>query len=153
AAPWGDPEDVGRAGFETLGNMFGPEPVDPFGTGLGVFGKWRGGGGHSRSIGLGAIAIVGHGSRASADQGSGMIDASPFVRDASLGSHEARAPSLSTRVAPSVVLRVMQQAAPRLASCVREHDVDLSFDVMPDGAASRVMVENGNNGCLARVLS
>ncbi len=139
--------------------MFGPE-FDPLGKGLGLSGAHAGGGGRARSIGLGAGGIFGHGSAFANDQGSGVTDASVFQRDASLGVHEPRVPSLSTQVAPEVVERVLRQASGRLQACHGRGDeqrfADVQFEVTVAGAAAHIVIAESSSStasCLVRTLS
>jgi hypothetical protein len=158
AAPFGEKLAAGYDWDDTVGNMFGPEPMDPRGAGLGLRGVGPGGDGRARSIGLGSAGPMGHGAGPSFDQGAGVPDESRFTRDASVGEHRPRAPSLSTRVAPDVVERALARERPRMQACVGRSDatVDLSFVVTPEGMARQVQLSSADamsRACVERVLS
>jgi len=155
-APFGEKLAAGYDFDDTIGNMFGPEPMDPRGEGLGQRGVGNGGDGRAKSVGLGTFGAMGHGASADFDQGAGVPDTSRFTRSASLGSHEPQVPSPTPRVATEVVHRVLGRHAARLRSCLGGESAQASFVVAADGSPHDVRVTGAGpreRACLGRVLS
>lgn len=153
-APFGEERGIGPDSTEVLGNMFGPEPIDPVGSALGQTGHGLGGGGRARSIGMGAHGSLGHGSGRGADQGAGMPLASPFRRDRSPATHATRAPSLDTRAAAAAVRRILARESMRLRACTGS-SIRITFTVGTDGHARGVTVVGANDAqakCVDRIL-
>jgi hypothetical protein len=163
ASRFGEKHAAGREWRDVFGNMFGPEPMDPQAAALGVRGPGPGGGGHGTGIGLGAAGSIGHGDGRDRDQGSGVADESAFARDVRLGSHEPRAPRLTTRIEPSVVTRVLAANQGRLGACRKPggaaDSFELSFTVTSEGRAAGIvadaepLLEPESAACIARVVS
>lgn len=158
-APFGDEESAGEDESDVTGNMFGADPVDPKGAGLGVRGSGPGGGGTRKNIGLGVRGALGHGAGRGRSQGVGVVDLSWFTRDSSLAAHHPRAPRLSTRVPDAVVERVLRQSAGRFQSCAHVSGpsaIDVSFAIGGvDGTTSAIVVQSDSvllTACVKKVL-
>jgi hypothetical protein len=149
-AEWEDElEDSGEDESDVVGNMFGDEPIDPLGPGLGVIGREAGGGGaHARRVGTGTQSL-GHGRGASAHDGRGVADAALFRRDVTLATYVPRVPTLATRVAPAVVERVLSGAQGRLRGC-NTAEKSLEFVIGVDGSVTHT---SSFDPCVTRVLS
>jgi hypothetical protein len=106
AAPWGRDD----SGGEARGNLWGVSAGDSFGQGgLGLSGAGQGGGGRGEGIGLGAAGTVG--------SGHGRL----------AGAHVARAPAIrmgattvSGRVPPEVIQRIVRQNFGRFRACYED---------------------------------
>jgi hypothetical protein len=151
-ASFGEVSPKGFDDRDTVGNMFGPEPTDPRGKGLATAGIGPGGSGAARGIGIGRVGSLGHGAGSAWDQGSGVPDASPFTRSASLGEHVPRAPSFAPRLSSSAAERVLAREAPRLRACSAEPS-RIDFTITPDGRAANIAVTGAAAACLRRVVS
>ncbi len=120
-SPWGDvangPDAIAANGNmwgEELGDAFGQNGLDLSGVGEGAGGKWNG-------IGMGGIDTIGHGSGSCTDancQGFGNFNgrlrpshtaSSPKVR--------MSPPSISGRIPPEVIQRIVRQSFGRFRGC------------------------------------
>jgi hypothetical protein len=118
-APWGRDDSLGSDALSAKGNMWGGEIGESFGAGgLGLSGIGEGGGGRGEGIGLGNIGTIGH--------GSGTGTGSGFGRGHGRlgGTHKAKAPkvrmgatSVSGRLPPEVIQRIVRQNYGRLRLC------------------------------------
>lgn len=147
-AEWGEETDSAEDDQDVVGNMFGDEPIDPLGSGLGVEGVDVGGGGEAKRVGTGKRKH-GHGTGVSSSDGRGVVDRATFRRDVGLAEHVPKAPSLVTEVAPEVVERVVSRARGHLRACGATGNA-LEFDIGVDGKARNAST---SNACVRRVLS
>jgi hypothetical protein len=150
---------------DIVGNMFGPEPTDPRGSGLATAGVGPGGSGEAGGPGLGRVGAQGHGAGSGWDQGRGVRDASPFTRSGRLGEHVPRAPSLATRVSRDAAERVIARAKPRLRACGAQ-PAGIDFTITPEGRTANITIDgsgadadvgidadaNARAACLRRVV-
>ncbi|MCA9593529.1 MAG: hypothetical protein KC776_09475 [Myxococcales bacterium] len=154
-ASFGERTYQGNDEWDTTGNMYGPEPADPRGTGLAVSGVGPGGSGTAPGAGMGAAGLLGHGAGHGQDQGRGAADASPFARAAALGSHAPSAPSLTYVATSPAAERTLQREARRLRACTRGSPL-IDFTITPEGRAEDIAVTDATataTACLTRVVS
>jgi hypothetical protein len=171
SAPWGGADTLGNGERSVIANMWG-ETIDESGGvgGLGLTGVGEGGGGHLAGIGIGSIGTINHGSGVGDGQGFG-----PGVGGSRFGSgpgHKASAPrmrvgspSVSGRIPPEVIQRIVRQNFGRFRLCyengLRNNPsltgrVSVGFAIGRDGAVSSV--QNGGSdlpdagvvGCVVR---
>jgi hypothetical protein len=148
-APWGRDTSLGTDEVSAMGNMWGDEIGDAFGSGgLGLSGIGEGGGGRGEGIGLGNIGTMGHGAGTGTGQGFG----SGHGRLG--GSHRTKAPQVrmgttqvSGRLPPEVIRRIVRQNYGRFRLCYEqglgrnpnlEGRVQVRFVIGRDGAVSNV---------------
>jgi hypothetical protein len=148
-APWGRDTSLGTDEVSAMGNMWGDEIGDAFGSGgLGLSGIGEGGGGRGEGIGLGNIGTMGHGAGTGTGQGFG----SGHGRLG--GSHRTKAPQVrmgttqvSGRLPPEVIRRIVRQNYGRFRLCYEqglgrnpnlEGRVTVRFVIGRDGAVSNV---------------
>ena len=166
-APWGRDTSLGTDEVSARGNMWGDEIGDAFGAGgLGLSGIGEGGGGRGEGIGLGSIGTLGHGAGTGTGQGFG----SGHGRLG--GSHRTRAPqvrmgatSVSGRLPPEVIQRIVRQNYGRFRMCYEEGlarnpnlegRVSVRFVIGRDGSVSNVanggsdLPDNGVVQCVIR---
>jgi hypothetical protein len=103
------------------GQMWGDERADRSG-GLGLSGKGEGAGGKGEGIGLGSVGSLGHGAGTSSE-GTGFGGGSGGLRPGAPG-HTPKAPqvrmgatSVSGRIPPEVIQRIVRQHFGRLRGC------------------------------------
>ena len=115
-------EPWGRSALDPArGNMWGSEIGSSFGAGgLGLSGIGEGGGGRGDGIGLGSVGTIGHGSGV----GSGSASSFGSGHGRLAGSHSASAPkvrsgaaSVSGRLPPEVIQRIVRQQFGRFRAC------------------------------------
>jgi hypothetical protein len=166
-APWGRDTSLGTDEVSARGNMWGDEIGDAFGAGgLGLSGIGEGGGGRGEGIGLGSIGTLGHGAGTGTGQGFG----SGHGRLG--GSHRTRSPqvrmgatSVSGRLPPEVIQRIVRQNYGRFRMCYEEGlarnpnlegRVSVRFVIGRDGSVSNVanggsdLPDNGVVQCVVR---
>jgi len=148
-APWGRDTSLGTDEVSAMGNMWGDEIGDAFGSGgLGLSGIGEGGGGRGEGIGLGNIGTLGHGAGTGTGQGFG----SGHGRLG--GSHRTKAPQVrmgttqvNGRLPPEVIRRIVRQNYGRFRLCYEqglgrnpnlEGRVTVRFVIGRDGAVSNV---------------
>lgn len=148
-APWGRDTSLGTDEVSAMGNMWGDEIGDAFGSGgLGLSGIGEGGGGRGEGIGLGNIGTMGHGAGTGTGQGFG----SGHGRLG--GSHRTKSPQVrmgatqvSGRLPPEVIRRIVRQNYGRFRLCYEqglgrnpnlEGRVTVRFVIGRDGAVSNV---------------
>ena len=148
-APWGRDTSLGTDEVSAMGNMWGDEIGDAFGSGgLGLSGIGEGGGGRGEGIGLGNIGTMGHGAGTGTGQGFG----SGHGRLG--GSHRTKAPQVrmgatqvSGRLPPEVIRRIVRQNYGRFRLCYEQGlgknpnltgRVGVRFVIGRDGAVSNV---------------
>jgi hypothetical protein len=148
-APWGRDTSLGTDEVSAMGNMWGDEIGDAFGSGgLGLSGIGEGGGGRGEGIGLGNIGTMGHGAGTGTGQGFG----SGHGRLG--GSHRTKAPQVrmgatqvSGRLPPEVIRRIVRQNYGRFRLCYEQGlgrnpnlagRVTVRFVIGRDGAVSNV---------------
>ena len=148
-APWGRDTSLGTDEVSAMGNMFGDEIGDAYGSGgLGLSGIGEGGGGRGEGIGLGSIGTLGHGAGTGTGQGFG----SGHGRLG--GSHRTKAPSVrmgattvSGRLPPEVIQRIVRQNYGRFRMCYEqgltrnpnlEGRATVRFVIGRDGSVSNV---------------
>jgi hypothetical protein len=148
-APWGRDTSLGTDEVSAMGNMWGDEIGDAFGSGgLGLSGIGEGGGGRGEGIGLGNIGTMGHGAGTGTGQGFG----SGHGRLG--GSHRTKTPQVrmgatqvSGRLPPEVIRRIVRQNYGRFRLCYEqglgrnpnlEGRVTVRFVIGRDGAVSNV---------------
>ena len=148
-APWGRDTSLGTDEVSAMGNMWGDEIGDAFGSGgLGLSGIGEGGGGRGEGIGLGNIGTMGHGAGTGTGQGFG----SGHGRLG--GSHRTKAPQVrmgatqvSGRLPAEVIRRIVRQNFGRFRLCYEqglgrnpnlEGRVTVRFVIGRDGAVSNV---------------
>ena len=149
-APWGRDDSLGNDPMSARGNMWGDSIGDSFGAGgLGLSGIGEGGGGRGEGIGLGSIGTIGHGAGTGTGQGFG----SGHGRLG--GSHRTQArrrsawarPSVSGRLPPEVIQRIVRQNFGRFRLCYEnglrnnpnlQGRVAVRFVIGRDGAVSNV---------------
>lgn len=148
-ASWGSDHALGNSEVSAMGNMWGDQIGDAFGTGLGLTGVGQGGGGHGRGIGLGELGTIG--------QGNGLGDGQGFGNGhGQLGrGHVSKSPGtmrigntiVSGRLPPEVIQRVVRQNFGRFRACYQtglarnpnlEGRVAARFVIARDGAVSNV---------------
>jgi hypothetical protein len=148
-AVWGT-EANGPDAMMANGNMWGDAPGEAGGVGgLGLSGIGEGGGGRFQAIGLGNIATVGRGSGScTAANCQGFGDGVGGVG----GGHKSKppilrmsSPSVSGRIPPEVIQRVVRQSFGRFRGCYEaglrnnpslQGRVAVSFIIGRDGAVS-----------------
>src|SRR6185436_13679047 len=166
-APWGRDTSLGTDEVSAMGNMWGDEIGDAFGSGgLGLSGIGEGGGGRGEGIGLGNIGTLGHGAGTGTGQGFG----SGHGRLG--GSHRTKAPqvrmgatTVSGRLPPEVIQRIVRQNYGRFRMCYEqglaknpnlEGRVTVRFVIGRDGSVSNVsnggsdIPDSGVVGCVIR---
>ncbi|MEO8178135.1 MAG: AgmX/PglI C-terminal domain-containing protein [Deltaproteobacteria bacterium] len=148
-APWGRDTSLGTDEVSAMGNMWGDEIGEAFGSGgLGLSGIGEGGGGRGEGIGLGNIGTLGHGAGTGTGQGFG----SGHGRLG--GSHRTATPQIrmgatqvSGRLPPEVIRRIVRQNYGRFRLCYEqglgrnpnlEGRVTVRFVIGRDGAVSNV---------------
>jgi pSer/pThr/pTyr-binding forkhead associated (FHA) protein len=148
-APWGRDTSLGTDEVSAMGNMWGDEIGEAFGSGgLGLSGIGEGGGGRGEGIGLGNIGTLGHGAGTGTGQGFG----SGHGRLG--GSHRTATPQVrmgatqvSGRLPPEVIRRIVRQNYGRFRLCYEqglgrnpnlEGRVTVRFVIGRDGAVSNV---------------
>jgi hypothetical protein len=148
-APWGRDTSLGTDEVSAMGNMWGDEIGDAFGSGgLGLSGIGEGGGGRGEGIGLGNIGTMGHGAGTGTGQGFG----SGHGRLG--GSHRTKTPQVrmgatqvSGRLPGEVIRRIVRQNFGRFRLCYEqglgrnpnlEGRVTVRFVIGRDGAVSNV---------------
>jgi hypothetical protein len=141
-APWGRFSSRGTERFSANGSLWGNAIGDAFDAGgLGLSGIGEGGGGRGEGIGLAAIGTLGHGAGTGTGQGFGPgsgwltfgcgcgngYGSETTGRGRVGGSHRARAPELRTaaisvsgRLPPEAIQRVVRQNHGRLTACYQE---------------------------------
>lgn len=148
-APWGRDSSLGSDEVSKMGNMWGDEIGDAFGSGLGLTGVGEGGGGHGTGIGLGELGTIGRGNGLGTGEGWGN-------GHGQLGrGHVAKAPgamrvgslTVSGRLPPEVIQRVVRQNFGRFRACYQtglsrnpnlEGRVAARFVIARDGAVANV---------------
>ncbi len=148
-APWGRDTSLGTDEVSAMGNMWGDEIGDAFGSGgLGLSGIGEGGGGRGEGIGLGNIGTMGHGAGTGTGQGFGS------GHGRLTGSHRTKTPQVrmgttqvSGRLPPEVIRRIVRQNYGRFRLCYEqglgrnpnlEGRVTVRFVIGRDGAVSNV---------------
>ncbi|HKO89509.1 MAG TPA: AgmX/PglI C-terminal domain-containing protein [Polyangiaceae bacterium] len=148
-APWGRDTSLGTDEVSAMGNMWGDEIGEAFGSGgLGLSGIGEGGGGRGEGIGLGNIGTLGHGAGTGTGQGFG----SGHGRLG--GSHRTATPQVrmgatqvSGRLPAEVIRRIVRQNYGRFRLCYEqglgrnpnlEGRVTVRFVIGRDGAVSNV---------------
>ncbi|MCC6527543.1 MAG: AgmX/PglI C-terminal domain-containing protein [Polyangiaceae bacterium] len=168
-APWGRDSSIGTDPLEARGNMWGDQIGESFGSGgLGLAGVGEGGGGRGEGIGLGSVGVIGHG--AGTGQGYG------YGSGAGRGGTGSRAtpprvrmgtPSVSGRLPPEVVQRILRQHFGRLRLCYEqglgrdpklEGRVVVGFTIQRSGEASDLatggdLPDAGVKSCVERALT
>jgi hypothetical protein len=123
AAPWGQNSAEGRDAFSAMGNMWGASLEESNGNGgLGLSGIGIGGDGHAESIGLGRVGTLfgGAGTCKEGTRCDGIGNSHGVVQ----GGHTTRTPavristpSVSGRIAPEVIQRIVRQSFGRFRLC------------------------------------
>lgn len=148
-APWGRDSALGTDEVSARGNMWGDEIGDAFGAGLGLNGVGEGSGGRGRGIGMGDIGSIGRGS-GSGDgpgfgNGHGQLGRGHVAR--APGGLRAGATTVSGRLPPEVIQRVVRQNFGRFRACYQlgltrnpnlEGRIAARFVIARDGAVSSV---------------
>ncbi len=121
-AAWGRDTSLGTDSVSAMGNMWGSEIGEAFGSGgLGLSGIGEGGGGRGEGVGLGNIGTLGHGAGTGTGQGFG----SGHGRLG--GSHRTRAPrvrmgatKVNGRLPAEVIRRIVRQNYGRFRLCYEQ---------------------------------
>ncbi|MBW2456218.1 MAG: AgmX/PglI C-terminal domain-containing protein [Deltaproteobacteria bacterium] len=122
SAGWEPDRPVGQDPLTARGNMWGDAIGDSFGAGgLGLSGIGEGGGGRGEGVELGSVGTTGHGAGTGTGQGFGS------GRGRLGRSHRARAPrvrmgatSVSGRIPPEVIQRIVRQNFGRFRACYQQ---------------------------------
>jgi hypothetical protein len=122
-APWGRESAEGRDAFSAMGNMWGADIGESHGAGgLGLSGIGAGGDGHHEGIGIGQVGTVfgGVGTCKDGSRCDGMGRSSGLSR----GNHQVQSPSVristpsvSGRIAPELIQRIVRQSFGRFRLC------------------------------------
>lgn len=155
-SPWGSVAD-GPDAVAADGKMWGDELADAYGTnGLDLSGVGEGAGGKWNGIGMGGIDTVGHGSGTCVDancQGFGN-NGGHLNRGHTAGTPKIRMapPSVSGRIPPEVIQRVVRQNFGRFRACYEpalrsnpnlQGRVAVAFTIGRDGAVGSA--QNGGS--------
>ncbi|MGC4094782.1 MAG: AgmX/PglI C-terminal domain-containing protein [Polyangiaceae bacterium] len=149
-APWGRDQALGKDEASFLGNMWGDDLGEAVGAGgLGLSGSGEGGGGKGRGVGLGQFGGLGHGAGLGDAQGfgngNGMLGRGHQAK--APGAMRMGAPTVSGRLPPEVIQRVVRQNFGRFRACYSmgltrnpnlEGRVSARFVIGRDGAVSSV---------------
>jgi hypothetical protein len=95
ASPWSTDDHAGKDKDNRMGAMFGAEPLDQAGFGLGLWGVGEGGGGKGAGIGMDGVgSTIGGGGGGTGQWGIGKGDDGGFGRGHGTvkGGHNAKAP-------------------------------------------------------------
>lgn len=122
-APWARDTAEGRDAFNALGNMWGASLDDSHGAnGLGLSGIGAGGDGLHEGIGIGQVGTIFGG--AGTCKGGGRCDGIGSSHGVVQGTHTAKPPSVristptvSGRIAPEVIQRIVRQSFGRFRLC------------------------------------
>lgn len=166
-APWGRDSSIGTDPLEARGNMWGDQIGESFGAGgLGLAGVGEGGGGRGEGIGLGNVGVIGHGAGTGQGYGRGAGAGRLGTGRATPPRVRMGAPSVSGRLPPEVVTRIVRQQFGKLRLCYEqglardpklEGRVAVSFTIQRSGEASGVAVGGDLpdavvKSCVERVL-
>ncbi len=170
AAPWGADAAGASDPLSARGNMWGDEVGEAFGAGgLGLTGIGEGGGGRSEGIGLGSVGTIGHGAGTGTGQGFGSGSGRLGGAHRS-GAPQVRmgAPSVSGRLPPEVIQRIVRQNFGRFRLCyeggLRNNPnltgrVSVGFTIASDGSvkntrvASSTLPDAGVAACIQRAFT
>lgn len=153
-APWGGDVSLGNAELSAEGSMWGDAPGESHGSGgLGLSGIGEGAGGPGFGIGLGDIGGLGHGRGTGTGQGFGPgawgIGSGRPQKTHTTSAPRMRTsqPTVSGRLPPEVIQRVVRQNFGRFRMCYEqglgrnpnlEGRVAVRFVIGRDGAVSNV---------------
>ncbi|NUP07830.1 MAG: AgmX/PglI C-terminal domain-containing protein [Polyangiaceae bacterium] len=145
-APWGRDDSLGNDPLSARGNMWGDAIGDSFGAGgLGLTGIGEGGGGRGEGIGLGSIGTLGHGAGTGSGYGIGSGKGRLHGSHSKPPSVRMGAVSVSGRLPPEVIQRIVRQNFGRFRLCYENglrKDPTLSgkvvvdFTIAADGSVS-----------------
>ncbi|WP_437482283.1 AgmX/PglI C-terminal domain-containing protein [Sorangium sp. So ce1014] len=158
SAPWGGVDTLGNGAKSVIGNMWG-ETIDESGGvgGLGLTGVGEGGDGRFTGIGMGPLGTIGHGNGLGDGPGFGPGNGtSRFVNGpghkVSAPRMRVGSPSVSGRIPPEVIQRIVRQNFGRFRLCYENGlrnspnltgRVSVGFSIGRDGAVSSV--QNGGS--------
>ncbi|WP_438006052.1 AgmX/PglI C-terminal domain-containing protein [Sorangium sp. So ce321] len=158
SAPWGGVDTLGSGERSVIGNMWGATIDESGGVGgLGLTGVGEGGDGRHFGVGMGPLGTIGNGNGLGDGQGFGPGHGAS--RFASGAGHKPSAPrmrtgtpSVSGRIPPEVIQRIVRQNFGRFRLCyengLRNNPnltgrVSVGFSIGRDGAVSSV--QNGGS--------
>lgn len=127
SSPWATDTQLGQDPDNKIGSMFGADPDDAMGYGLGLWGTGEGGGGKGEGIGIDGVGeTVGGGGGGPGKWGYGTSDKDGWGRGRGPGSggHAAKSPRIRTpdvttngRIPAEVIQRIVRQNFGRFRLC------------------------------------
>jgi hypothetical protein len=130
ASPWSTDDHAGKDKDNRMGAMFGAEPADQAGYGLGLWGVGEGGGGKGAGIGIDGVgSTIGGGGGGPGDWGVGRGDKDGWGNGHGKvpGAHQAKAPifrqpeiKVNGQLPPDAIQRVVRLNFGKFRMCYED---------------------------------
>lgn len=127
SSPWAEADHQGTEAENKMGRMFGDDPNDQMGYGLGLWGVGEGGGGNGAGVGLDGMGdLIGGGGNGPGKWGVGRGDGGGFGigHGKGAGAHVAKAPTMremniksNGSLPPEAIQRVVRMNFGRFRAC------------------------------------